>query len=334
MFLDERAPVDAFGRSHESLRVSLTDRCNIACFHCMPGGNPAYAARREILSYEEILRFVRVAGTLGIGKIRLTGGEPLVRRHLDRLVREMVPLPGIRDVALTTNGLLLAEQAPGLRAAGLARINVHLDTLDPGRFRRLTGRDGLAAVLAGIDKALELGFSPVKLNAVAVKGLSEPDLAPLARFGRERGIRVRFIEYMPLDAGGGWRRDQVLTAADILDILGREIGALRPSAEPDPRSPTRDFDFVAGPGGVGIIAPISRPFCASCNRLRLTADGRLRNCLFARDELDARVLLRDGGSDEAIAALIRRSVGGKWEGHDINTTRFRRPGRPMHAIGG
>jgi cyclic pyranopterin phosphate synthase len=331
---DTRPLVDGFGRRHDNLRISLTDRCNIRCFYCMPEEKPVFVPRKEILTYEEILRFVRVAAGLGIEKIRLTGGEPLVRRDVDQLVREIVRLPGIRDVALTTNGLLLAGQAPALRAAGLRRVNVHLDTLDPERFRRISGRDGLEAVLAGIDRARELGFSPIKLNAVTVKGLTEPDLAPMARFGREKGIQVRFIEYMPLDADRRWRRDQVLLAGDILALISREIAPLSPSPGQDPRSPASDFDFADGVGGIGIIASISRPFCASCNRLRLTAEGMLRNCLFARDELDARSLLRGGGSDAAIADLIRRSVGAKLEGHDINTARFLQPARPMHAIGG
>lgn len=331
---DQPPLADGFGRRHDSLRVSVTDRCNNRCVQCLPRENAGFLPREEILRYEEILRFLRVAGALGIAKVRLTGGEPLVRRHLDELIREIVPLPGIRDVALTTNGLLLADQAAALRAAGLARLNVHLDTLDPARFRRITGGNGLEAVLAGIERARELGFAPIKLNVAAMKGLTEPDLAPLARFARDKGLRVRFIEYMPLDAGRSWRRDQVLLADDILAILSREIAPLTPAAEQDPHSPSLEFDFADGSGGIGIIATISRPFCAACNRLRLTADGRLRSCLFADQDLDARSILRGGAGDEAIAELIRRSLAAKREGHDINTARFRQPPRPMHSIGG
>jgi cyclic pyranopterin phosphate synthase len=290
--------------------------------------------REEILSYEEILRFVRVAGTLGIDKIRLTGGEPLVRRDLPVLVRELTGLPTVRDLGLTTNGLLLAEQAGPLHEAGLGRINVHLDTLDPTRFRQISRRDGLEKVLLGIDRCLALGLK-VKMNAVAVKGLTEADIVPLARFGREKGVQVRYIEYMPLGADRTWQRDQVLLAEDILALLTREIGPLVPSPGQDPRAPAADYDFVDGRGSVGIIASVSRPFCGACNRIRLTADGKLRNCLFARDEDDVRSLLRGGGGDEAIAALIRKNVGAKWEGHEINNPkRFVQPLRPMYAIGG
>ena len=205
------ALIDSFGRRHNNLRLSVTDRCNIRCFYCMPEENPAYAPKAEILSYEEMLRFTRVAVDLGVDKIRLTGGEPLVRRDLDVLVAGLVALPGLRDLALTTNGILLEEQAGRLYDAGLRRLNVHLDTLDPARFRQIVRRDGLDKVLAGLDRAEALGFGPIKLNAVAVKGLNEPDLVPLARLGRARGWQVRFIEFMPLDADGRWRREQGLT---------------------------------------------------------------------------------------------------------------------------
>jgi cyclic pyranopterin phosphate synthase len=325
---------DGFGRRHDNLRISVTDRCNIRCFYCMPEETPDYVPKAEILTYEEILRFVHVAAGLGIKKIRLTGGEPLVRRDLAVLVGKLTRVPGIQDVALTTNGLLLAEQAQALFDAGLRRINVHLDTLDPGRFRWISKRDGLDRVLDGIETVRRIGYHPVKLNAVAVKGVTEEDLVPLARFGRERGIQVRFIEFMPLDSGRTWRRDQVLLAEDILAILAREIAPLSPSPDQDPRAPAADYDFADGVGSVGIIASVSRPFCGACNRIRLTADGKLRNCLFARDEMDARALLRGGAGDAEIAALIRRSVGAKWEGHDINSARFIQPARPMYAIGG
>jgi cyclic pyranopterin phosphate synthase len=326
--------IDTFGRLHDNLRISVTDRCNIRCFYCMPEDHPDYMPRAEILSYEEIARFVSVAARLGVRKIRLTGGEPLVRRDLNLLIERLLSIEGIEDLALTTNGLLLAEQAATLHAAGLRRINVHCDTLDPGRFFQMTRRNGIDKVLEGIAAAKRLGFSPIKMNAVAVKGLTEPDLAPLARFGREHGIQVRFIEFMPLDADHRWRRDQVLLHDDILEILTREIGPLVPSPGQDPRAPASDYDFADGIGGVGIIASISRPFCGACNRIRLTADGKLRNCLFARDEADVRALLRGGADDETIAALIRGNVTAKWEGHDINSAKFLQPARPMHAIGG
>ena len=326
--------IDTFGRVHNNLRISVTDRCNIRCFYCMPEDNPVFMARREILTFEEIERFVRVAVRLGINKIRLTGGEPLVRRDLPVLVRKLAAFPEIIDLALTTNGILLPELAGPLYDAGLRRINIHLDTLDPAKFKQIVRRDGFEQVLEGIFACKRLGYAPIKLNAVAVHGLSEDDLVPLARFGREHGIEVRFIEFMPLDADGKWQRDKVLFAADILDTLSQAIAPLVPVPDQDARAPASEFMFSDGVGRIGIIASISRPFCMSCNRIRLTADGKLRNCLFALDELDVKAVLRGGGSDDDIIRLIRRSVNDKWEGNEINTARFVQPSRPMYAIGG
>ncbi len=325
--------IDTFGRVHNNLRISVTDRCNIRCFYCMPEDNPVFMARREILTFEEIERFVRVAVRLGINKIRLTGGEPLVRRDLAVLVRKLAAFAEITDLALTTNGILLPELAGPLYDAGLRRINIHLDTLDPAKFKQIVRRNGFEQVLEGIFACKRLGYDPIKLNAVAVHGLSEDDLVPLARFGREHGIEVRFIEFMPLDADGKWQRDKVLFAADILDTLSQAIAPLVPVPDQDARAPASEFMFSDGVGRIGIIASISRPFCMSCNRIRLTADGKLRNCLFALDELDVKAVLR-GGSDDDIIRLIRRSVNDKWEGHEINTARFVQPPRPMYAIGG
>jgi len=326
--------IDTFGRVHNNLRISVTDRCNIRCFYCMPEDNPVFMARRQILTFEEIERFVRVAVRLGINKIRLTGGEPLVRRDLPVLVRKLAAFAEITDLALTTNGILLPELAGPLHDAGLRRINIHLDTLDPAKFERIVRRDGFERVLEGIFACKRLGYDPIKLNAVAVRGLIEDDLVPLAQFGREHGIEVRFIEFMPLDADGKWQRDKVLFAADILDKLSQEIAPLVPVPDQDARAPASEFTFSDGVGRIGIIASISQPFCMSCNRIRLTSDGKLRNCLFALDELDVKAVLRGGGSDDEIVQLIRRSVHDKWEGHEINTARFVQPPRPMYAIGG
>ena len=325
--------VDTFGRLHDNLRISVTDRCNIRCFYCMPEASPTFLPRDEILSFEEIERFARIAVRLGIRKIRLTGGEPLVRRDLHVLVRRLVAIPGLSDLALTTNGLLLAEQAGALHEAGLGRITVHLDTLDPARFRAIVRRDGLERVLAGIDRCQELGFRSLKLNAVALRGVTEDDIVPLARFGRERGIEVRFIENMPLDADGRWQRDKMLYADEIIEKLSREIAPLLPAPHQDPRAPASELVFEDGIGRIGIIASVSRPFCRQCNRMRLTADGKLRNCLFALEELDVRTALRQG-RDGDVEELIARSVRDKWEGHEINTARFVQPPRPMYAIGG
>ena len=326
--------VDTFGRVHNNLRISVTDRCNIRCFYCMPEDNPVFMERREILTFEEIERFVRVAVRLGINKVRLTGGEPLVRRNLQVLVRKLAAIPEITDLALTTNGILLPEQAGQLYDAGLRRINIHLDTLDPAKFKQIVRRDMFERVLEGIFACKRLGYNPIKLNAVAVRGLIEEDLVPLAQFGRKHGIEVRFIEFMPLDADGQWQRDKVLFAADILETLSYEIAPLVTVPDQDTRAPASEFMFSDGVGRIGIIASVSRPFCMSCNRIRLTADGKLRNCLFALDELDVKAVMRSGGSDDEIIQLIRRSVHDKWEGHEINTARFVQPLRPMYAIGG
>jgi GTP 3',8-cyclase len=326
--------IDSFGRVHNNLRISVTDRCNIRCTYCMPE-SVQFLPRREVLTFEEIEHFVRVAAALGIDKIRLTGGEPLVRRDLPKLVAKLAAIPGIKDVGLTTNGILLAPMAQELWDAGLRRINISLDTMDPARFRELTRRDGWEQVIEGILAAKGVGFDPVKLNALAIKGVTEPDVVPLARFAREHGLELRFIEYMPLDAGNLWEREKVLLAAEILDRLDLGIGPLAPAPDQDPRAPAMDYDYLDGQGRVGLIASVSRPFCASCNRLRLTADGKLRNCLFALEETDLRPLLRQEQPDnESLARALLASVAGKWEGHEINTARFIKPERLMHSIGG
>jgi cyclic pyranopterin phosphate synthase len=323
--------IDSFGRVHNNLRISVTDRCNLRCTYCMPE-EVVFRDKSELLTFEEITHFVRVAAPLGIDKVRLTGGEPLMRRDLDRLVR-MISVPGIRDVGLTTNGLLLAEQAKKLWDAGLRRINISLDTLDPGRFRQLTRRDGLDRVLAGIQAAREAGFDPVKVNAVTIRGVNEMDVVPLARFARTHGLEMRFIEYMPIGADA-WERDKVFFAHEILEALEREFCPLVPAEGYDPRAPAMEFRYTDDGGTVGIIASVSRPFCRSCNRLRLTAEGKVRNCLFALDEVDVRPLLRDRPDDAKLAETIRGNVAAKWEGHEINTARFVKPLRTMHDIGG
>ena len=325
--------VDSYGRLHDNLRVSVTDRCNIRCFYCMPEHDVEFVKRGEILDFEEIERFVRIAVGLGIVKVRVTGGEPLVRRDLPELIRRLVAIPGIRDLALTTNGVLLPGLAEPLYEAGLRRINVHLDTLDRERFIQITRRDEIGKVLAGLDLSKRLGYS-IKLNAVAVKNLVEPDVVPLARYARENGFEVRYIEFMPLDAQNLWDRGKVLLADEIIETLSREIAPLEPVPDPDPRAPASEYAFADGIGRVGFIASVSHPFCLNCNRIRLTADGKLRYCLFAIEEDDVKSLMRSGASDEAIAALIRRNLAGKWKGHEINSAKFVAPPRPMYSIGG
>ena len=326
--------IDTFGRRHDNLRVSVTDRCNVRCFYCMPEHPVEFVPRSEILTFEEIERFVRITVRLGIRKIRVTGGEPLVRKGLPELVRMLAGIGGIEDLALTTNGLLLDRLAEPLYEAGLRRINIHLDTLDRERFQRITRRDELDRVLAGIEACRRLGYSPIKINVVAVKDLIEPDLAPMARFGREKGLEIRYIEFMPLDAQGIWQRDKVLFADEILARLSKEVGPLRPVEDPDPLAPAAEYVFADGVGRIGVIRTVSDPFCRNCNRIRLTANGTLRYCLFALEETDVKRLLRSGASEEEIAGVIRSTVRAKWEGHEINTARFVPPPRPMYAIGG
>jgi GTP 3',8-cyclase len=325
--------IDSFGRVHNNLRISVTDRCNIRCVYCMPE-QVQFLPRKDLLTYEEINRFVRIASVLGIDKIRLTGGEPLVRRDLPVLVAKLATIPGIKDIGLTTNGIVLAPMARALWDAGLRRINVSLDTMDPAQFQELARRPGFEQVIEGIHAAKAAGFDPVKINAVAIKGLTEEDVVPLGQFAREHGLELRFIEYMPLDAGNRWERDKVLFAAEILELLARGIGPLVPAPDQDPRAPAVDYDYADGGGRVGLIASVSHPFCMNCNRVRLTSDGKLRNCLFALVETDIRALIRGGATDAAIAQALRDSVAGKWEGHEINTSRFIKPERLMHSIGG
>jgi GTP 3',8-cyclase len=329
--MSEATLIDQYGRVHNNLRISVTDRCNLRCTYCMPE-EVTFLDRGELLTFEEITRFVAIVAPLGINKIRLTGGEPLLRRDLPRLVAMLAAVPGIRDIGLTTNGLLLAAQAKPLFAAGLRRINVSLDTLDAARFRQLTRRDGLDQVIAGIMAAKEAGFDPVKINAVSIRGITEHEVEGLARFARDHQLEMRFIEYMPIGADQ-WERGKVYFAHEILEQIEQTVGPLVPAEDYDPRAPAMEFRYADG-GRVGIIASVSRPFCMSCNRVRLTAEGKLRNCLFALDEVDLKPLLRGGTAGAEIATLVRQNVAGKWEGHEINTSRFIKPLRTMHSIGG
>lgn len=325
--------VDSFGRIHSDLRISVTDRCNIRCFYCMPEEGAEFAPIAGLLSFPQITRFVRAAVPLGLSKIRLTGGEPLLRLKLPELIASLVEVCGINDLALTTNAVLLAKQARGLYDAGLRRLNIHLDTLDRERFQVITRRDDLPRVREGIDAALALGFTTIKLNAVAVKGLTEQDIVPLVRFGREHGIEVRFIEFMPLDAQQLWSLDRVLTAGQMIAMLEAEFGKLTPVPDADPRAPATEYQFPDG-HRLGFIASVSRPFCLNCNRLRLTADGKLRYCLFAREETDVSRLLAHNASEESLQNAIRETVWHKWIGHEINRAGFQPPQRPMYSIGG
>lgn len=325
--------VDSFGRVHTDLRVSVTDRCNLRCTYCMPS-EVVFRPREELLSYEEITRVVRVAVALGIQAVRLTGGEPLMRADLDLLVRQLAGLSGLRDIALTTNGLLLADQAGRLASAGLRRLNVSLDSLTAEGFRAIARRDGLDRVLDGLVAARAAGFLSIRINAVSIRGLTEKEIVPLASFCRREGFHLRFIEFMPLDAEAGWTDGSVLSGAEVREVLEREVGPLEPAAGCDPGQPAVDYAWRDGGGLVGFIDPVSHPFCDRCDRLRLTADGQFRNCLFSTTEWDVRSVLRGTGDDQSIADLLRDCVAAKRAAHGIGSAGFTRPDRAMYQIGG
>ena len=326
--------VDSFGRRHTSLRISVTDRCNIRCFYCMPAEGVVFRPRAELLTFEEIERFVRALVPMGVDKLRLTGGEPLVRADLPHLVEKLGAIPGVRDLALTTNGMLLDAQAGALKAAGLRRVNISLDTLREEVFERITRRQGLDRVLAGIAAAQDAGFEEIRLNAVAIRGLTEEEIIPLAQFARDRGLELRFIEFMPLDAEHHWSNDQLLTGADIRRTVEDRWGPLIPAPRSIPSQPAVDFQFADGRGSIGFINPVSEPFCGDCNRLRLTAEGQVRNCLFSAVEWDARRVFREGGGDDDLRALVRESVAAKAAAHGIGQSDFHQPQRAMYQIGG
>lgn len=325
--------IDGFGRRHNNLRISVTDRCNIRCGYCMPE-EVQFQPRENLLTFEEMTALARVAASLGVDKIRLTGGEPLVRKDLDRLIRMLVAIEGIKDIGLTTNGVLLAEQAKNLFDAGLRRLNISLDTLDRRQFHEVTRRDVLDRVLAGIEAAIRTGFDPIKINAVAMKGITDDQVLPLSLFCRARGLELRFIEFMPLEADHIWDRSKVLTADEILVQLADAGLTTTPVPAADPSAPASEYIYNDGGGKLGIIASVSKPFCGDCNRIRITADGKLRNCLFSLEEIDLKTPLRAGAGADQIAELFRQSVRAKWAGHQINSVHFIRPERTMHTIGG
>ena len=326
--------IDSHGRVHTSLRISITDRCNIRCFYCMPAENVKFRPRDEILTYEEIERFATVAARLGINRLRITGGEPLVRKNLAGLIERLSAIGGIEDIALTTNGVLLAEQAADLKNAGLQRLNISLDTLDDDVFFKLSRRRGIDQIIAGIHQAKKLGFDKIRLNAIAIKSITEQEIVPLAAFARQYDLELRFIEFMPLDADDQWQRQQVLTGDEIKDILETSFGELLPVPRDDVSQPAVDFRFSDGQGQIGFINPLSHPFCNNCNRIRITAEGQLRNCLFSTTEWDARRLLRNEGTDDELETLIRSCVSKKNAAHGIDSDTFIKPQRAMYQIGG
>jgi GTP 3',8-cyclase len=325
---------DSWGREIKSVRVSVTDKCNFRCTYCMPAEGLDWLARAEVLSFEEIARLVAVLARLGVDEVRLTGGEPLVRRDLPVLVRMLADTPGVRDLSLTTNGVLLDRLAQPLVDAGLRRINVSLDSLDHVRFAELTRRDALDKVLRGLEEAeRHPELRPIKVNCVAIKGFTEEDIPRLAELARRKPYVVRFIEFMPLDADEGWREDQVLTGGEIRALIEAEHGPLV-ELPAKASSTAKRFGFADGNGEVGFVNPVSEPFCSTCDRIRLTADGQLRTCLFSRREWDLKTPLRTGASDEELTALLRTAVAHKELKHRINEPGFVRASRSMSQIGG
>ncbi len=324
---------DTQGRTVRDLRISVTDRCNLRCVYCMPAEGMPWLPRTEILTYEEITRFARLCLEFGVTGIRLTGGEPTVRKDLAVLVSMLSGLkPGL-DLSLTTNGIKIPEMAVALRDAGLTRLNVSLDTLDRERFNSIARRDRLADVIAGLEAARAIGFSPIKINAVLMRGFNDDEAVPLARWARDEGYQLRFIEWMPLDFQHSWDREKIVTAAEILEQLNAAF-PLEPMRVSDPSAPATMYRYLDGHGSVGVIASVSRPFCGHCDRIRLTADGQIRTCLFANREYDIRAAMRSGADDDAIGELLRAAVWRKEPGHLINSPLFKQPERGMSAIGG
>jgi GTP 3',8-cyclase len=348
-----RLLVDSQGRVLRDLRVSVTDRCNFRCLYCLPETEAAHnfyrghwahlpdpapivhqwVPKAQILSFEEIERVVRLAVGLGIQKVRLTGGEPLLRQNLDQLVARLAQIPGLQDLAMTTNGFHFLPKAQALRDAGLRRLSFSLDSLDQANFRKLTGRDALRQVLESIALAQQLGFQPVKVNAVIIRGLNDHELENLVDFAREQQLILRFIEFMPLDSARAWLKEMVVTGREILARLQARFD-LRPLPSDNPSETARRWAFRDGPGEIGIIAPVSEPFCGHCNRIRLTADGQIRTCLFSVTEHDLRARLRAPATDQAIEAWLQTVVLGKEPRHHIGEPDFIPPSRSMSCIGG
>lgn len=352
---------DDHGRVLRDLRISITDRCNFRCLYCLPETeeakdfyrskwdalrNPQPTAARttpiqyewkpksQLLTYEEITRVVRIGLSLGIRKIRLTGGEPLLRRDVPALVKELTDLGGIDDLAITTNGFLFARHGTALKAAGLHRVSFSLDSLDAANFQKMTGRDGLAEVLAAIEQAQALGFSPVKVNAVVIRGLNDHELESLAEWAHVRALALRFIEFMPLDSSRAWQRELVVSGREIVARLRSKFDLVPVDQSQNAAETARRWAFPDGRGEIGVIAPVTEPFCGHCNRLRLTADGKVRTCLFSLEEPDLKPLLRGGATDEELASRLVEIVRGKEAGHRIGQPDFVQPARSMSCIGG
>jgi GTP 3',8-cyclase len=325
--------VDSFRRTHRSLRISVTDRCNIRCQYCMPAGLVQFLPRSQLLTYEQIEMLVRALVPVGITRLRLTGGEPLVRAKLDTLVKLLSSVPGVESIALTTNAMLLADQIDDLFEAGLRNINISLDTLRDAVFKELTRRDGLDKVLAGIDAVVKRGLKP-KLNAVLLRDINLEDATGLVEFALERQLTIRFIEYMPLDADGSWDGTQMISGDELRSLIKKRFGPMIPLDRDDPARPSTNFGFQGLSGTVGFIDSVSQPFCGACDRLRLTAEGLMRNCLFGKEEWDLRPFLHSEFNPEQLVERVRECVASKFAAHGIGTPEFVSPERTMHRIGG
>lgn len=328
--------VDRFGRRHTSLRVSVTDACNIRCQYCMPAVVKGFLPQDKLLSYESIAYVVGVLAKAGIRKVRLTGGEPLMRPNLEQLVQQLRRVPGLTQIAMTTNGMMLSDQIDALVQAGLTHVNISLDTLREPAFRVISRRDGLNKVLEGIEAAVQSTLQ-VRINALVLRGINLEDCIPLVHYARNLGVVIRFIEFMPLDASRNWSGEQVVTGEELRRVVEQEFGPLFPTINTDPSQPARDYSFKDRKGGIGFIDPVSKPFCSQCNRLRLTADGKFRNCLFGKEEWDVKSLLDDDSGNDKTAAiyqLVRSCVIEKHPSHGISQTGFQPPERAMYQIGG
>jgi cyclic pyranopterin phosphate synthase len=325
---------DSFGRRIESLRISVTDRCNFRCLYCIPDEDIEWMPRAQLASLEELARIARIAVGLGVRKLRVTGGEPLLRKNLPSLVAELAAIPSLDDLALTTNGTELPRLARDLAEAGLARVNVSLDSLDRATFAKLAQRDMLPAVLAGIDAGIEAGLTPLSINCVAIRGVNDGEVVDFARFARERALEVRFIEFMPLEHGRRWGEHALVPGRELRERV-HAVFPLVADPGQDPHAPSRDWLFADGaPGVMGFIDSVTAPFCSTCNRIRLTADGKLRTCLFSLKEHDLLGPMRDGATDHEVAALLRSAVSTKELKHHITDGMFVKPQRTMSQIGG
>lgn len=326
--------VDRFGRRHRSLRVSVTDRCNLRCTYCMPEFGAQFAARETLLTFEEITRIVQLLiSDCGLRDVRLTGGEPLIRNDIVALVGMLSSIDGLEDLSLTTNGVVLDRFARPLRDAGLRRLNISLDTLNETTFQKISRRKGIDNVIRGIDAAISAGFEQIKLNTTAVRGVTETEIISLVRFAIERNVQIRFIEFMPLDTDRNWNREQLLDGQTIRDLIASEFGPLQMVPPPHPSQPATDY-ILSADQKIGIIESVSKPFCQNCDRLRLTADGAIRNCLFAHGEFALRDRLRDGATNAEVREIFQLAVAAKAAGHGIDDPTFLPPQRPMYSIGG